>query len=278
MPVAIDALAAAAVGALAGLHAATWGMYKDAPHEGFTWRTYLRSVWVGAALGPLVMTLFALSPLAPAGAVLLFGATYAAERLAHEFYKTFLRREDQSKYFIPMALSVGGRVVRGQGVRLVAGTAYLAGLVGLGYGIHLFERLTSGAQAGVLPVLLVGSAGGWVSALGGVWKDAPIEGFELRKFFRSPVIALAYAAVGAGLSNDYLLVSIAAVGFTVATCETYKTFFFPSVPRGKFAGMPVRFPSMLARRRAFVPLYAAIWMTVAAAGALAFAGPRAGVW
>jgi len=36
-------LLAAAVGVLAGLHTATWGMYKDAPHEGFTIPKYLRS-------------------------------------------------------------------------------------------------------------------------------------------------------------------------------------------------------------------------------------------
>lgn len=278
MPVWIDPLPAAAIGAVAGLHAATWGMYKDAPHEGFTWGTYLRSVWVGALLAPFVAALFGLDPRTSAGAVLLFGAAYAAERLAHEFYKTFLRREDQSKYFIPMALSVAGRVVRSPGVRLVAGAAYLAGLAVLGLGIRTFDRLTSEAQAGLLPVLLVGSAGGWVSALGGVWKDAPVEGFDLRKFFRSPVIALLYAVACAGLTRDYLLIAVAAVGFTIATCETYKTFFFPSVPRGKFAGMPVRYPAELRRRRAFVPLYAAIWLAVVGIGALAFVGPRLGVW
>jgi hypothetical protein len=114
--------------------------------------------------------------------------------------------------------------------------------------------------------------------LGGVWKDAPIEGFELRKFFRSPVIALLYALACAGLTRDYLLVSVAAIGFTIATCETYKTFFFPSVPRGKFAGRPVTAPAMLRRRRFFVPLYLAIWLALVTAAAMAFSGPRAGAW
>ena len=51
----------------------------------------------------------------------------------------------------------------------------------------------------------------------------------------------------------------AATGYTIAATETYKTFFFPSVPRGKFAGKPVRFPEMLRTRRWFVPVYAGIW-------------------
>ena len=37
--------------------------------------------------------------------------------------------------------------------------------------------------------LTVGALGGWYSAFGGAWKDAPIEGFQLFKFFRSPLQA-----------------------------------------------------------------------------------------
>jgi hypothetical protein len=62
-----------------------------------------------------------------------------------------------------------------------------------------------------------------------------------------------------------LLVTLAATGYTIATTETYKTFFFPAKPRGKFAGMPIRFPEMLRRRQRFVPLYVAIWAGVLAA-------------
>jgi len=164
MPAWTEFLIPATVGAVGGVHAATWGMYKDSPHEGFTWRTYLRSVWVG---------------------------------------------------------------------------------------------------------LLLGSAGGWISAFGGAWKDAPIEGFEIRKFFRSPIIALLFALLSARFTADWLLVAIVAVGYTIATTETYKTFFFPSVPRGKFAGKPVLCPGMLRLRHYFVPLYVGIWAAVAGAVSIA---------
>ena len=43
--------AAAGVGAAAGTHAAIWGMYKDAVHEGFTAGRFVRSIVVGAAAG-----------------------------------------------------------------------------------------------------------------------------------------------------------------------------------------------------------------------------------
>ena len=48
----------------------------------------------------------------------------------------------------------------------------------------------------------------------------------------------------------------------MAATETYKTFFFPSKPRGKFAGRPVTFPDMLVRRYWAVPVYVMIWLGV----------------
>ncbi|HRP09273.1 MAG TPA: hypothetical protein PLL69_12380, partial [Gemmatimonadales bacterium] len=109
-------LIAIATGFLAGLHASIWGMYKDAPHEGFTWRTFFRSTIVGTVLAPVLLRVFEM-PLADSGDfVILFGVTYAVERALAEIYKTFIRVEDQSKYFIPMQLSVFGKPVRSQGM------------------------------------------------------------------------------------------------------------------------------------------------------------------
>ena len=109
-------------------------------------------------------------------------------------------------------------------------------------------------------VLLIGSIGGWISAFLGAWKDAPIEGFETLKFFRSPVAAGLYAALLSPFTTSYMAIAMAALGYTIATLETYKTFFFPSKPRGKFAGKPITFPEMLERRKRFAVVYAAIWL------------------
>ena len=65
-------------------------------------------------------------------------------------------------------------------------------------------------------------------------------------------------------------VSVAALGLTIATIETYKTFFFPSKPRGKFAGKPITHPEMLKKRQYFVPVYVAIWVAVLGSLAAAF--------
>jgi hypothetical protein len=111
-------------------------------------------------------------------------------------------------------------------------------------------------------VFLVGGIGGWVSALGGAWKDAPIEGFHWLKFWRSPLLAGSWALVVSQFTSDIVVIAIAALGFTVATTETYKTFFFPSRPRGKFQGKPVLYPDLLRFRRRFVPLYAFLWLLI----------------
>ena len=50
----MDVLVALVVGLAAGAHTATWGMYKDAPYEGFTWRTYLRSVVLSSVIAVVV--------------------------------------------------------------------------------------------------------------------------------------------------------------------------------------------------------------------------------
>jgi len=255
---------AAVVGLLAGVHAATWGMYKDAPHEGFSLSKYARSPMLGLGLGVLLQALAGIEPRRPAGLVVLFGVVYAVERALAEIYKTFLREEDQAKYFIPMQFHILGRVVRNRGARWLVGALYTAGLAGMLVAVARLERGAAGPHA-LITVLLVGSLGGWISAFGGAWKDAPSEGFQTLKFFRSPALAALFAAGLSTLTPDLLLITLAATGFTVASTETYKTFFFPSKPRGKFAGMPVRYPDMLRRRQRFVPVYVAIWAGVLAA-------------
>jgi hypothetical protein len=138
-------------------------------------------------------------------------------------------------------------------------------------GIYLLSRYEP--APGTSPLFLavtVGAIGGWYSAFGGAWKDAPIEGFQIFKFFRSPLLAAGFAYLLFRLGATPVQGTFGAIGFTVATTETYKTFFFPSKPRGKFAGKPVLFPHLLRWRYRFAPLYAGIWVIVLSNIALAF--------
>ena len=252
---------AAAVGLAAGLHAATWGVFKDAPHEGFHWSRFVRSPAIGVAAA-LVLHALLPWPSGPAGTVLLFGAAYTVERFIIETWKTFFRAEDQSKYTIPMQLAVRGVPVRSAAVRAILGVIYFSG----GFGVLAGVRwLGHGESDSWLLVALLGSAGGWISAFGGAWKDAPIEGFETFKFFRSPGVAFGYALLLSQLTPDPGIVMLAATGLTIASLETWKKFSRPNEPGGKFAGKPIPFPEMLRHRYRLVPLYAAITGGVALA-------------
>jgi hypothetical protein len=141
------------VGLLAGTHIATWGMYKDAPHEGF--RRYHRSIIVAAVIGPLIVTVVVTVVAHPwfsaGGLALLYGLTYVCERGATEFYKSFIRHEDQSKYFIPMEFHVFGRVVPPGPFRTAAAAAYAVVVISAGIGLQL--------------------AAGWDPGLPGRWRS-----------------------------------------------------------------------------------------------------------
>lgn len=253
-------------GLAVGIHNATWGMYKDAPHEGFTWSTYFRSVIAGAIYGPLLWYIFKLDLSHPANIFLLFGAAYSLERITMEVYKTFIRVEDQSKYFIPMQLSVFGKPVESYPMRLFFGFLYVIALAVIAYAIYLLNIRYQSGQLSWNPflILLPCSVFGWVSAFGGAWKDAPLEGFETFKFFRSPAVAYFYAFVASLFTSNLLIITMCSIGFTIASIETYKTFFFLDRPRGKFQGKPILHPEMTEFRKKFVPYYIAIWIGVIA--------------
>ncbi len=262
-------LVAALVGTAAGADASIWGMYKDAVHEGFSWARFSRSIVIGAAAAGILQHLLALDLPRPDAILVLFGLAYAVERALVETWKTFVRVEDQSKYAIPMQFAIGGTPVQRRSIRLGAGILYVSVLVGA---VCLARRLL-GEPGTWVQAATVGFLVGLVVAIGGAWKDAPIEGFERLKFFRSPALTTVFTLLLFPLAPSVLLAAIAAVGYERATSENYKTFFFPSRPRGKFAGKPVTHPQMLLRRRRFVPAYVSIRVALAWFAFAAFVAP-----
>jgi hypothetical protein len=248
---------AAAIGLLSGAHTSIWGMYKDAVHEGFDWPRFSRSMIVGLVVAVAIQATLTLPLPSPAGIAVLFGLAYAAERGVVEVWKTFVRDEDQSKYTIAMQFSIRGKPVASRAARLAAGVVYVAAVGTILYAISQLDHSAS-ARPSTPRVALIGLVTGLIVAAGGGWKDAPAEGFDPIKFFRSPALCVIFALVLSALTNSYLLIAAASIGYERASAETYKTFFFPSKPRGKFQGKPVLHPEMLERRKYFVPVYVAI--------------------
>jgi hypothetical protein len=264
------------IGFLAGIHTSTWGMYKDAPQEGFTWLKYFRSAIVGAILGGVAHQFTEWDLGDPAARVVFWGLIYCLERAATEFWKYFIREEDQSKYFIPMQFGIMGKPMKNAPLRIGIGLVVAAICVAIFFGMRALEKRFADDVPMWIVVVTVGAIFGWISAFGGAWKDAPIEGFETFKFFRSPGIAAAWAAILAHFTGSWTVLAIAAEGFTVASIETYKTFFFPSRPRGKWAGKEVLHPEYLKIRLKFVPLWVGIWLAVIVHLVWAFTRPHHG--
>ncbi len=252
-------LATLSAGLAAGLHAATWGMYKDSLYEGFSPRKYLRSIALGLGVAFVVQAIRPQALETAGGIALLFGLVYVVERLVTEWLKVFLRVEDQSKDVIPMQVAVLGRPVQHRGVRLAVGVAYA---VVIAAAVNLLDRLQGASTPSWAAAVLAAAFAGGICAVGGAWKDAPCEGFQLLKFFRSPLIAAARGALLALFSTDLVAVGFGALGYSIATIETHKKFLSSDSAPGKFTGKAERFPEMRRRRRRFVPIYVGVWAAV----------------
>ena len=174
----------AVIGALTGLHASTWGAFKDSPFEGFRLTSFARSIVLGLMAGLLVNLAGAIRP--ASGVLVVVGVCYTAERLVTEWWKTILREDCQAAYAIPMRLAVRGRPVDARLPRYAVGAVIVLGFV-VAF-LVASRQSVHPPQAWYSAALLV-SLGGWLTAFGGAWKDAPVEGFQVAKFFRSPVVA-----------------------------------------------------------------------------------------
>jgi hypothetical protein len=232
------------LGCLTGLHAASWGAFKDSPFEGFRMTSFVRSILVAVAAAVALSTQTRLeSTLFP---VVLIGLLYAAERLVTEWWKSFVREDEQDSYSIPMRIAVGGRPVNARLPRYATGLGVASALALACWAAVSLQPARPGP---IWQSVLVGGAGGWLTAVGGAWKDAPIEGFSGWKFLRSPVVATTWALVLLPFTDSWAVLAVSAGGLSVASIETYKTFLTGGRPPGKFVGKPVRWPHRTARER-----------------------------
>ena len=254
------------VGLAVGAHVATWGAYKDSPYEGFHWSRFVRSIALSIVIAAVVAWLVA--PARPSLVVLL-GVVYCLERLITEFWKLFFRGHAAETFTIPMRFSIFGKTVEATGPRYALGVVLSLACVGAIW--------VTGWLQSVLPAMpqvfaiAIASVSGWLTAVGGAWKDAPIEGFSGWKFLRSPVVAASWAVPLSFLSGDWVLLGLSAGGFAVASIETYKAFLVRGRPPGKFDGKPVRF-TFSHRRQILAGAHALLWAGLALSLVMGLAG------
>jgi len=124
----------------------------------------------------------------------------------------------------------------------------------------LFVFNTSGMISNVLLAgLLSGLTGGLLIAVGGCLKDAPIEGFNLLKFIRSPMIATIAGVLFSGYASSHGVLMLSAMGIERMITEFYKTFLEKTAP-GKFKASKPVYVDWLKRRRILVFPYVLTWL------------------
>ncbi len=216
------------ISSLSGLYTSAWGAYKDAPYEGFSALRFPRSILasVGVAMflyyGPLsIGDRFRSLPL-----FYVFLAVMGIERMVTEIYKACFRNSDQSKFMIPQRLTLLGRPIESELLRVGTGVVLMTGVFAIPFLPQVVMRLPGFVLTGFLTGMFISSSG--------AYKDAPFEGFDPNKFLRS-------ALVLAGASPLVYLLGPLELGFLIYTfgglerllVEYYKSYVIHSVP-GKF--------------------------------------------
>jgi len=241
------------IGLCAGLHAASYGAYKDSPHENFKPRRYVRELVIAATCAAWM----AVSGLGDGqGPLVLYLSIFALARIATEFWKLFLRVEPQEGYRIPTQIHLFSRVVHNPAGRVLFG----AGFVGAIYGYYALCTLLPNDLPFWLRGLVVGGGIGVCEALAGAYKDGSIEGFSWRKFAKSPTFGALGGLIASAQTQALGFLLLAAIGSMRMFLELFFKILVPGYVPGKFRSMSGPFTRWAWQRRFFLVPYTTTWV------------------
>lgn len=190
-----------------------WGIYGDLLVEKFNFVKVLRSVVFGILWSIL---LFYTNPNLPLFIVALI--VISLERITTEIYKALFRVENQDKYKIPSDLNIK----LNRKLKLFIGFSLLILLA-------LFVYFCDLSLNKVYLIFIIGI----LSAIGGALKDAPFEGFDLIKFFRTPLISI---VIGILLLIRFPTISGKYFVLAIAGGERIASEFYKKILRGRIPG------------------------------------------
>lgn len=192
-----------------------WGLYGDLVVEKFIASKVLRS-FLFASVAAVILYLAN----ANLSFFLIALCAIAIERLMTEVYKALIREEDQSKYSIPSDLNFKQNIWRKRFLAIIIYGAFFSFILFANFNLNYY---------------LIIFLAGLITALGGMSKDAPYEGFELLKFFRSPFLALVAGLIllFRYVNPDPKFFTLAIFGFERILSEFYKKIYNGKLP-GKF--------------------------------------------
>lgn len=247
------------VGLIVGVNSASWGAYKDSPYENFSPQSYLRSIVVSSlVLAPLsYLYITQILKIHAINLGIFMANVYLLERLFTEVFKAFVRREDQTKYKIPSKLHVFGKPVKSNLLRLGVGLIFL---IYVWFGVQLPNFVKIAFPSHFISSAFWGFVAGFFgSSIPGCYKDAPIEGFDKLKFFRSAIVGTVIGVVFGFFTHDYVLLGIGVIGMERMVVEFYKSFIYQKVP-GKFASTKPLYPTWKTKKKIFIAPYFASWI------------------
>lgn len=244
------------LGGVAGLHAACYGAYKDSPYETFKLTRFIREIVIGIFSALLVLLVALRSqPIDVIRPVILFLTFLACSRIITESYKLFIRVESQQIYKIPSMVHVFRTVLTSRSQRIFIAlslcivlifTAVLASII-----YRIFPRHISGVFIGLLIGILTG--------IGGAYKDGFFEGFDIRKFFRSPTIGAVSGFLLSFITDHPVFLFLASSGLERMVVEFYKGFIKAKYVPGKFKFTKAQYPEYFTKRKRLILPYAATW-------------------
>ena len=241
------------VGLVAGLHAASYGAYKDSPHESFLPRRFVRELVLATGLSAGMVSL----GLANGQSLfVLYLAAFALSRIATEFWKLFLRVEPQSDYRIPTQIHWCRSVIHNPAIRVALGVGFVASI----YGIYRLSKILPPDWPVWARGLFTGLSIGISEAIAGGYKDGAVEGFSWRKFFKSPVFGSIGGLVAAGHTVDPAFLLLGAIGTMRMLLELLFKMVVPNYAPGKFRSIIGPYAEWQSRRNIFLRPYALTWM------------------
>ena len=241
------------LGLAAGLHAASYGAYKDSPHESFLARRFVRELVF--AMG-LAMSLWVMGLDHGQSLFILYLSSFALSRIATEFWKLFIRIEPQDDYRIPTQIHWLTGVIHNPAIRFALGVGFVASI----YGIYHLARSLPPEWPASLRGLVTGLSIGLCEGIAGGYKDGAVEGFSWRKFFKSPIFGTIGGIVAAGHTTAPAYLLLGAIGTMRMLLELLFKMVVPDYAPGKFRSMVGAYTEWQSRRRHFLTPYALTWL------------------
>ena len=243
------------IGIIVGIHAGSYGAYKDSPYEGFKAMRVIREISFATFIGILI---FYFNILTEINYFLLFLVIFACSRLLTEFYKLFIRSESQKIYKIPTQIHLFGKVVTNPIIRIIIGILLTFILVGVYFlGVFLIKYLPIQGVG-----IIVGLIMGCLTAIAGGYKDGFFEGFDKIKFLRSPSLTMLGGFIISYFTAEIPLILLGSIGFERLMVELYKAFLKKNYWPGKFGEGKIMFPEWKVKRNMFIPSYFFTWCCI----------------